>query len=83
MVYIFSMVVAFGIAFINAMEGVGIELGMLTEWAKKLPLYELHVAGGRWSIVRFASVLEEKGNRKLKEESGYGYGNQIVGSRYG
>ena len=43
MVYIFSMVVAFGIAFINAMEGVGIELGMLTEWAKKLPLYELHL----------------------------------------
>ena len=27
MVYIFSMAVAFGIAFINAMEGVGIELG--------------------------------------------------------
>lgn len=25
------------------MEGVGIELGMLTEWAKKLPLYELHL----------------------------------------
>lgn len=43
MVYIFSMAVAFGIAFINAMEGVGIELGMLTEWAKKLPLYELHL----------------------------------------
>lgn len=45
MVYIFSMAVAFGIAFINAMEGVGIELGMLTEWAKSFRFMNCILAG--------------------------------------
>lgn len=43
MVYILSMIGAFCFAFLNAMDNIGITFGIFTEWARKLPLYELHL----------------------------------------
>lgn len=43
MVYILSMIGAFCFAFLNAMDNIGITFGLFTEWARKLPLYELHL----------------------------------------
>ena len=45
MVYVFSMIAAFCIACINAMDSVGVSLGILTTWGQKLPLYHLHLGG--------------------------------------
>lgn len=43
MVYMLSMIAAFAVAFINAMDSVGVSLGILTEWGQKLPMYHLHL----------------------------------------
>lgn len=43
MVYILSMIGAFCFAFLNAMDNAGITFGIFTEWASKLPLYDLHL----------------------------------------
>lgn len=43
MVYILSMAAAFVPAFLNAMDNIGITFGILTEYARKLPFYYLHL----------------------------------------
>ena len=43
MVYILSMIGAFCFAFLNAMDNAGITFGIFTEWARKRPLYDLHL----------------------------------------
>lgn len=54
MVYVFSMIAAFCIAGINAMDSVGIRLGLLTAWGEKLPLYHLHLG---WIIPAAGGAL--------------------------
>lgn len=43
MVYILSMAAAFVPAFLNAMDNIGMTFGILTEYARKLPFYQLHL----------------------------------------
>ena len=43
MVYILSMAAAFAVAFLNAMDSIGITFGVLTDWGRKLPFYHLHL----------------------------------------
>lgn len=43
MVYILSMAAAFVPAFLNAMDNIGITFGTITEYARKLPFYYLHL----------------------------------------
>lgn len=54
MVYVFSMIAAFCIACINAMDSVGVSLGILTTWGQKLPLYHLHLG---WIIPAAGGAL--------------------------
>ena len=42
-VYILSMAAAFVPAFLNAMDNIGMTFGILTEYARKLPFYQLHL----------------------------------------
>ena len=54
MIYVFSMIAAFCIACINAMDSVGVSLGILTTWGQKLPLYHLHLG---WIIPAAGGAL--------------------------